>query len=75
MNTNRKNKSWLRNRNQMKNPKVFTVTMVRNPDGSFHMIGGNSKVLIRKNQHIGEWVNVDTRDLACELRNSKIRSL
>ena len=65
----------MRNPDQLKNPKVFEVKMVRNPDGSFHILGGQSKVLVRKNQYIGEWVNVDTRDLACELRNNKIRSL
>lgn len=70
----RKNKQWLRNRDQLKNPKVFQVNMVRNEDGSFHLIGGETKVLIRKNQHSGEWVNVDTRDLACEMRNNRITS-
>lgn len=75
MNTNRKNKQWMRNRKQLKNPKVYNVSMVRNPDGSFHVLGGQSKVLIRKNQYVGEWVNVDTRDLTCEIRNSRITSL
>ena len=74
-NTNRKNKNWMRNPDQLKNPKIFNVTMVRNSDGSFHVLGGQSKVLIRKNQYVGEWVNVDTRDLTIELRNSNIRSL
>jgi hypothetical protein len=69
---NRKNKQWLRNPDQLKHPKVYNLTTVRNPDGSFHLVGGQQKVLIRKNQHVGEWVNVDTRDLACELRNSVI---
>jgi hypothetical protein len=75
MNTNKRNKQWLRNRDQMKSPKVFSISMVRRPDGSFHILGGQSKVLIRKNQYIGEWVNVDTRDLTCEMRNSRITSL
>lgn len=75
MKTNRKNKQWMRNRNQLKNPKIFNVKMVRNVDGSFHMLGGESKVLVRKNQHSVEWVNVDTRDLACEIRNSRIKAL
>jgi hypothetical protein len=75
MNTNKRNKQWLRNRDQMKSPKVFNISMVRRPDGSFHILGGQSKVLIRKNQYIGEWVNVDTRDLTCEMRNSRITSL
>ena len=73
--TNRKDKNWMRNRDQLKHPKVYNVSMVRNPDGTFHVIGGQSKVLIRKNQYVGEWVNVDTRDLTCELRNSRITSL
>jgi hypothetical protein len=72
MNTNRKNKQWLRNRDQLKSPKIFSLTAIRNPDGSFHLIGGQQKVMIRKNQFMGEWINVDTRDIACELRNSKI---
>ncbi len=73
--TNRKNKEWMRNPDQLKHPKVYNVSMVRNPDGTFHVIGGQSKVLIRKNQFVGEWVNVDTRDLTCEMRNSRITSL
>jgi hypothetical protein len=74
MRSKRKNKSWLRNRNQMKNPKIFNVKMIRNSDGSFHVIGGETMVLDRKNQHSADWVNVDTRDFACELRNSNINS-
>ncbi len=73
-NTGRKNKQWMRNRDQLKNPKLYSIKAVRNPDGSFHLIGGEQKVLVRKNQHDAEWVTVDTRDLACELRNSKITS-
>jgi hypothetical protein len=74
MKTNKRDRKWMRNRNQLKNRKVFNVTMVRNPDGSFHMLGNESKVLVRKNQHRMEWANVDTRDLATELRNSRIVS-
>lgn len=70
--TNRKNKMWMRNPDQLKNPKVFQLTALRQPDGSFHLIGGEQRVAVRKNQHSMEWVNVDTRDLACELRNSRI---
>ena len=72
--SNRKNKQWMRNKNQLKNPKIFNVKMYRNSDGSFHVIGGETMVLNVKNQHAAEWVNVDTRDFACELRNSKIQS-
>ena len=69
---NRKNKNWLRNKNQRKNPKVFTAKFVQLPDGSFSLIGGETMVMSRKNQHSHEWVNVDTRDFAVELRQNKI---
>jgi hypothetical protein len=75
MNKQKRDKGWMRNKAQLKNPKVFQVTMVRNPNGSFHLIGGETKVLERKNQHTASWVNVDTRDFATELRNSRINSL
>jgi hypothetical protein len=75
MNRQRKNKQWLRNRAQRKNPKVFTAKFVQQPDGSFYMIGGETLVLDRKNQHSGEWVNVDTRDFATELRQNRIITL
>ena len=74
MKSQRKNKSWMRNKAQLKNPKIFNVKMFRKPDGTFHIIGGETKVLDRKNQHSAKWVNVDTRDFACELRNSNIIS-
>jgi hypothetical protein len=70
----RKNKAWLRNPAQRKNPKLFTAKFVQRKDGSFHMIGGESKAYIRKNQNAGEWVNVDTRDFATELRMNGIRN-
>ena len=72
--TQRKNKQWLRNPDQRKNPKLFTAKFVQRKDGSFHMIGGGSKAFIRKNQNAGEWVKVDTRDLATELRMRGVRS-
>jgi hypothetical protein len=72
--TNRKDKNWMRNRDQLKNRKIFSILAERNPDGSFRLIGGNNRVLIKKNQYSCEWVNVDTRDLCTELRNAKIHS-
>jgi len=39
------------------------------------MIGGETMVLERRNQHASEWVRVDTRDFACELRGNKIITL
>lgn len=70
--SNRKDKKWLRNPDQRKNPKYFSIKMLRLKDGSFHILGGESKYLNRINQHANEWVNVDTRDLATELRNYRI---
>jgi hypothetical protein len=74
MKTTRKNKAWLRNPAQRKNPKVFSAKFIQRKDGSFHMIGGESMAYIRKNQNAGNWVNVDTRDLATELRRCGVRS-
>lgn len=71
-NNTRRNKTWLRNPDQRKNPKVFTAKFIQQPDGSLYMIGGETLVLSRKNQHAGEWVNVDTRDFATEMRNNRI---
>lgn len=68
----RKNKTWLRNKNQRKNPKFFTAKFMQNPDGSFTMLGNQTMVLERKNQYGGQWVNVDTRDFATELRQNRI---
>lgn len=70
----KRNKNWLKNPKQIKNEKLFNVKMFRDKDGVFHVVGGETKVLDRKNQHSAEWVNVDTRDFAMVLRNSSIRS-
>ena len=64
----------MRNRDQLKTPKIFSVKMVRNADGSFHLLGNTGEVYIRTNQYKGDWVPVDIRDLAVEMNNSKIRS-
>lgn len=70
----KRNKQWLRNPDQMKNEKLFSVKMFRDKNGSFHVVGGETKVLARSNDKYGEWVNVDTRDFAMVLRNSSIVS-
>ena len=64
----KKDKNWLRNPNQIKNPKIFEAKFMRDKDGKFHLIGGETKVYERKNQHSYELVNVDTRDFVTELR-------
>lgn len=73
-NTNRKNKQWLRSRDQRKHPKIFNVQMIQLRDGSFHMLGGGAKVSININQHTAQWKNVDVRDLATEMRLNGVRS-
>lgn len=73
--SNRKNKAWMRNPDQLKNPKFFQLTMMRGKDGAFHVLGGECKYLNRVNQHINQWVNVNTRDFVAELRNSPINCL
>lgn len=75
MRNNKKNKRWMRNKNQLKNPKVYSLKAIRNPDGSFQLIGGETMVLERRNQYSARWVNVDTRDFATELRNNSIKTL
>lgn len=72
--TQRRNKQWLRSRDQRKHMKRFTVEMVQNKDGSFHMLGGGSRVEIRTNARGSKIVPVDVRDLACEIRMNGIRS-
>ena len=70
----RKNKAWMRNPDQLKTRKIFSIMAERNPDGSFRLLGGNQRVLVKKNQYVSEWVNVDTRDLCVELRQNKIHA-
>jgi hypothetical protein len=65
---NRKNKQWLRNRDQRKNPKLFNVQMIQLPNGRFHLLGKGSFVQIKKNGVSSDWHSVDVRDLACEMR-------
>jgi hypothetical protein len=73
--SNARDKNWLRNPNQRKTEKEFSVRVRQNRDGSFTMLGNHSKVKMRKNQYISEWQHVDTRDLAREIRSNGVRSL
>lgn len=70
----KKNREWMRNKDQLKHPKVYNVSMIRKRDGSFHLIGNEARVFMRKNQHSGEWVNVNTRDLMREMRQTSVTS-
>lgn len=73
-NNNRKNKQWLRNPDQRKNPKMFNVQMIQLKDGSFHIVGGGAKVRVGKNQHSSKEYMVDVRDLATEIRMNGVRT-
>ena len=66
-----KSKIWLNNPDQLKTPKIFQVTMMRDKEG-IHLIEGETKYLQRKNQHSNSWANVDTQEFASVLRTSKI---
>ena len=70
--SNRRDRNWFSNPDQLKHPKIFTMKAVRTPDGAFHLLGGETLVLSRENQYKSKWINVDTRDFARELRNSRI---
>ena len=74
MKNNRKNKQWLRSRDQRKNPKLFSVQMMQLKDGSFHILGGGAQVLVKTNQNACKAYPVDVRDLACEIRMNGVRS-
>lgn len=71
----RKNKQWLRSRDQRKRTKLFMVEMIQLPNGQFQILGGGAKALIRRNQHSVEVCPIDVRDLACEMRMNGVRSL
>ena len=53
-------------------PKTFSVTLERDRNGDFKIVGNGAAVLNVVNQHKQEWVEVDARDLATALRNSNI---
>jgi len=70
----KRDRKWLKNKNQRKNPKEFSAKFVQIKDGTFSILGGETVVLNRKNQHTVEWVNVDTRDFAREVNANGIIS-
>lgn len=70
----KRGKHWLRSRDQRKHMKKFTVEMVQLKDGSFHLLGGGSKVDIKLNAKASKRYPVDVRDLATEIRMNGIHS-
>lgn len=70
------NQTWnkyLKNKNVR--PKVFRATIVRNEDGTFQLLGNETRMLNVINQYSDKWVSVDTRDFAATLNRSKIKAL
>jgi len=62
----KRDRSYLKNRNATKNPKVFNLTLLRDSKGQFHTVGGEAVMLDRRTQ---QWVSVNTRDLAREINS------
>lgn len=60
---------YLQNRNATKNPKTFNVTLQRNSNGEFEIVGHNA-YMEAKTGGSSEWVKVDARDLARSIRNN-----
>lgn len=53
-------------------PKTFTVTLERDRNGKFKLVGKGTSMLKVVNQHQAEWVSVDVRDFAAVLGNSQV---
>ena len=64
---------YLSNKNATKNPKTFNLTVQRNHHGEYELVGGGS---FMKHNMGGksEWVQVDVRDLARDIRNNGINA-
>lgn len=53
-------------------PKTFNVTVERQRDGTFKVVGNGATMLKIVNQYKAEWVPVDARDIANALRNAPV---
>lgn len=72
--TMRRDKKWLRSPDQRKRMKIFQVEMIQRKDGSFHILGGGAKAVVRTNSKHSITVPVDVRDLATEMRMNGVTS-
>lgn len=59
----------------VRRPKVFRATIVRREDGTFQVVGGDTRMLDVINQYEAKWVQVDTRDFAAALRRNPVQAL
>lgn len=53
-------------------PKTFTVTLERDRNGNYKVVGNGSSMLNIVNQYKADWVPVDVRDLASAIRNAEV---
>ncbi len=53
-------------------PKIFMVTMERDTDGTFRIVGNGAQMLKVINQYANDVVDVDVRDLANAINTSGI---
>ncbi len=68
----KKDKKWITNPAQKKNPKIYSIKAVRKADGSFHILEDECQVCIKTNQHAFAWQPVDGKALTAELTSNKI---
>jgi hypothetical protein len=66
-----KNKKYLTNKNATKNPKLFTLTLLRDERGVLHALGNNTMMLDRSKRQ-EKWVNVNTRDFVSLLNKQGV---
>lgn len=69
-NPNEQWNEYLDNRNVR--PKTFTMTLERDRNGNFRIVGNETKMLDVVNQHEANWVRVDSRNFLTALRNSDV---
>lgn len=69
-NPNEQWNSYLANRDVR--PKTFTITLERDRNGDFKLVGNQTKMLNVINQYDAEWVRVDSRNFLTALRNANV---
>jgi len=56
----KRDNNWMNNRNQIKNPKVYNITVLRDACGELHLLGDQTLVCDRSNNK-ETWERVNTR--------------
>jgi hypothetical protein len=56
----KRDNNWLHNRNQIKNPKMFNVTIFRDESGKLNLLGDQTLVCDRSKNQVN-WTRVNTR--------------